>query len=88
MHPETAARYHVQNGDMVKLYNEQGAITLKAKLTKVTAPDTLVVYEMWLNDKDFNVNNTLKSLPADMGKKATGAPGIAFHDNFVALAKA
>ena len=39
-------------------------------------------------DKDFNVNNTLKSLPADMGKKATGAPGIAFHDNFVALAKA
>lgn len=87
INPVTAEKYNVKNGDMVKLYNEQGEIKLKAKLTKVTAPDTLVVYEMWLKDKDFNVNNTLKSIPADMGKKATGAPGIAFHDNFVALAK-
>lgn len=88
MHPDTAARYQVKHGDKVKLYNDQGDITLKAKITKETAPDTLVVYEMWLKDQKFNVNNTLKSLPADMGKKATGAPGIAFHDNFVALTKA
>lgn len=88
IHPDTAKQYGVENGDRIRLSNEQGEITLKARLTKAVAADTIVVYEMWLRDMAFNVNNTLKSIPADMGKKATGAPGIAFHDNFVTLAKA
>ena len=43
---------------------------------------------MWLKDTPFNINTTLHAIPSDMGKKATGSPGLAFHDNFVALVKA
>ena len=87
IHPETAAQYSVAEGDTVRLYNDTGEAVLKAHLTRMTAPDTLVVYQMWLKDLPFNINATLRAIPADMGKKATGAPGVAFHDNFVAVTK-
>jgi hypothetical protein len=47
----------------------------------------VVVYEIWYKDRKININTTLKAIPSDMGKKATGMPGIAFHDNFVAIKK-
>ncbi|MBF1687479.1 MAG: molybdopterin-dependent oxidoreductase [Selenomonas sp.] len=88
IHPNTAKQYHVAEGDMVRLYNDEGEVRLKTHLTRTVAPDTLVVYEMWLKDTPFNINTTLHAIPSDMGKKATGSPGLAFHDNFVALVKA
>ena len=88
IHPNTAEQYHVAEGDMVRLYNDEGEVRLKTHLTHTVAPDTLVVYEMWLKDTPFNINTTLHAIPSDMGKKATGSPGLAFHDNFVAMVKA
>lgn len=87
IHPDTAAEYRIENGDKVKIFNEQGSVEVKARLSRLTARDTVVVYEMWLKDNPFNINATLSATPADMGSKATGKPGIAFHDNFVALQK-
>ena len=85
--PQVAAKYSIRERDMVKMYNETGYITLPAKITETVPPDVVAVYEAWYKGKKFNVNYTVKAVPADMGKKATGMPGIAFHDNFVAIAK-
>ncbi|NLI91026.1 MAG: molybdopterin-dependent oxidoreductase [Peptococcaceae bacterium] len=87
IHPETAQKMGIQEKDNVKMYNDLGYIVLPAKITETVAQDIVVVYEAWYKDKNFNVNYTVKALPADMGKKATGMPGMAFHDNFVNIAK-
>ena len=88
MHPIVANRFGIKDKDQVKMYNDIGYIVLPAKVTETVSPDIVVVYEAWYKGKKFNVNYTVKAIPADMGKKATGSPGLAFHDNFVAIKKA
>ncbi|SMC44831.1 molybdopterin-dependent oxidoreductase [Sporomusa malonica] len=87
LHPSVATAYGIKDKDSVKMYNEIGYIILPAKVTETVSPDVVAVYEAWYKGKKFNVNYTVKAIPADMGKKATGSPGIAFHDNFVAIQK-
>jgi anaerobic selenocysteine-containing dehydrogenase len=87
IHPRVAASYGIKDNDNVKMYNELGYIVAPAKVTATISEDTVVVYEAWYKDQNFNVNYTVKAIPTDMGKKATGMPGIAFHDNFVNIEK-
>jgi len=87
IHPIVAAKLGIKDKNTVKMYNDLGYIILPAKITETVAPDTVVVYEAWYKNKNFNVNYTVKAIPADMGKKATGMPGLAFHDNFVNIEK-
>lgn len=87
IHPATASKYGIREDDNVKIYNDLGYVIVPARLSDVAPMDTVVVYEAWYKDKDFNINYTVKALPADMGEKATGMPGIAFHDNFVNIQK-
>jgi anaerobic selenocysteine-containing dehydrogenase len=88
IHPKVAERMDIKNGDSIKMYNDLGYIVVPAKITGTISEDIVVVYEAWYKDKNFNVNYTTKAIPADMGAKATGMPGIAFHDNFVNIVKA
>lgn len=87
IHPSLAAKYGIKDRDSVKMFNDIGYIVLPAKISELVPPDTVAVYEAWYKGKKFNVNYTVKAIPADMGKKATGSPGIAFHDNFVNIQK-
>lgn len=87
INPKAAARLNIKEGDILKMYNDLGYVTAPAKITGTVPEDTVVVYEAWYKDKNFNVNFTVKAIPADMGAKATGMPGIAFHDNFVNIEK-
>ncbi len=88
IHPVLAAKYGITEGNMVKVYNDLGSITVKAHLTRTTSPNVVVSYESWYKNSNFNVNYTLKATPSDMGKQATGNNGVAFHDNFVMIEKA
>lgn len=88
MHPELAAQYGVAEGDGVRLTSDVGYLVIKAKLTETVPKDAVVVYEAWFKDSPFNVNYLVKAVPADMGAYATGMPGLAFHDAFVAVEKA
>ncbi|WP_374711960.1 molybdopterin-dependent oxidoreductase [Symbiobacterium terraclitae] len=85
IHPRLAEQRGIKDGDMVRVYNDLGEVRLKARLTRTVPVDTVVAYEAWFKDSDFNVNNTVHPIPADMGKVMTGNDGIAFHDNFVEI---
>ncbi len=87
LHPDTAKSYGINDKDSVKMYNDLGYIIVPAKITTSVPPEIVVVYEAWYKDKNFNVNFTVKAIPSDMGRKATGMPGLAFHDNFVNITK-
>ncbi|WP_407313937.1 molybdopterin-dependent oxidoreductase [Desulfosporosinus sp. SB140] len=88
IHPKLAAKYGINENDLVKVFNDLGSITLKAHLTRTTSPEVIVSYEAWYKNSNYNVNYTVKAIPSDMGKQATGNNGLAFHDNFVMIQKA
>lgn len=87
IHPKLAKQFGIQNDDRVKVYNEIGEVTVLATLTETVPVNEIVIYETWYKDINFNVNYTVKATPSDMGKKATGNAGLAFHDNFVNIEK-
>ncbi|WP_028986184.1 molybdopterin-dependent oxidoreductase [Thermicanus aegyptius] len=88
MNPVLAREKGIREGDFVKVYNDLGYFIAPAKITQTVPMDTIAVYEAWYKGKDYNVNYTVKAIPADMGRFQTGMPGIAFHDNFVTIEKA
>ncbi|HYF92439.1 MAG TPA: molybdopterin-dependent oxidoreductase [Symbiobacteriaceae bacterium] len=88
IHPRLAERKGIKDGDIVRVFNKLGELRLKARITRVVPPDTVVTYEAWYKDSKFNVNLTVAAIPADMGKVMTGNNGIAFHDNFVDIERA
>jgi len=83
IHPKLAEAKGIKDGDMVRVFNKLGEVRLRARLTRLVPPDTVVTYESWYKDSKFNVNHTVAAIPADMGKLYTGNNGISFHDNFV-----
>lgn len=88
IHPVLAAKHGISDGDKVRVYNDLGEVVIKAKLTRIVPEDVVASYENWFWKSDFCLNNTVKAIPADMGKAKTGNPGISFHDNFVNIQKA
>lgn len=87
IHPDLAKEKGIKEGDMVKVYNNLGEVRIKAKITRLVPKDVVASYENWFWKSNFCLNNTVKAIPADMGKRNTGNPGIAFHDNFVNIEK-
>lgn len=87
IHPDLAKEKGIKEGDLVRVYNDLGEVKIKAKLTRLNPKDVVASYENWFWKSDFCLNNTVKAIPADMGKRNTGNPGIAFHDNFVNIEK-
>jgi anaerobic selenocysteine-containing dehydrogenase len=87
IHPNLARKHSIKDGDMVRVSNDLGEVEVKAKLTRVVPEDVIASYENWFWKSKFCLNNTVKAIPADMGKAKTGNPGLSFHDNFVNIQK-
>jgi assimilatory nitrate reductase catalytic subunit len=47
IHPDTANRYSIHNGQMVQISSRRGSIVVPAKITKIIRPDTLFVPYHW-----------------------------------------
>jgi anaerobic selenocysteine-containing dehydrogenase len=73
---------------MVRVFNEIGEERLRIKITDNVPADTLLMYENWFGKGNkFNVNNLVDDTSSDMGKYATGSPGVAIHDQFADIEK-
>ncbi|MGB3212826.1 MAG: molybdopterin-dependent oxidoreductase [Desulforhopalus sp.] len=88
INPVAAKAKNIADGDMVKVFNKVGNVTVKAKLTDNVAEDVILMYEAWFRKADFNVQNLVDDESSDMGSFKTGAPGVAIHDQFADIAKA
>lgn len=88
IHPQLAAEKGVKNDDTVRVFNAIGTMEVKAGLSQSVPKDTILMYEAWFKDFDFNVNTLVDDASADMGQLKTGAPGVAIHDQFADIEKA
>ncbi len=87
INPEDAKYKRIKTGDMVSVFNKQGILRLKAKVTDNTPVGTFMMYEQWYNNSIYNVNELVDDTPSDMGSFKTGAPGIALQDTYVNIRK-
>lgn len=88
INPVAAKAKKISDGDMVRVFNKVGDVTVKAKLTDNVAEDVILMYEAWFRNQDYNVQNLVDDESSDMGTFKTGAPGVAIHDQFADIAKA
>lgn len=83
LNPLDAAPREILEGDNVKVYNDQGMITRRARLNPEVLPGMVIIYQ---GGKE-PVNSLLSSLSADMGKKHGGSEGAALYNAFVEVEK-
>ncbi len=87
INPELAKNKGISQLDTVKIYNTFGELSIRAKITNNVPKDAIVLYEAWFRKLNYNVQNLVDDEPADMGKRNTGAPGVAIHDQFADIIK-
>lgn len=73
IHPDLAKKKSIKDGNMVKIINETGYMTLPAKITKMVPADTVVMYEGWWKGVNYTENFTVKALQEDMGEYQKGS---------------
>ncbi|HMH83091.1 MAG TPA: molybdopterin-dependent oxidoreductase [Gemmatimonadales bacterium] len=78
VHPDTAARWQVANGDILLLTSPHGAVRAPAWITPGVRPDVLAVptgqghkaYGRYAKDRSFNAFELLSDQPTDFGGRA------------------
>ncbi|MEH7501819.1 molybdopterin-dependent oxidoreductase [Neobacillus drentensis] len=87
IHSNVANELGIFNGEIVKVFNNQGSIEIKAVFSKQVPKDILMIYQGWYPDSDVNINQLIPVTQTDMGENVFGAKGIAFYDTFVSVEK-
>ena len=87
VNPADAKMKRVETGDTVAVFNKQGLLRVKAKVTDNVPEGTVMMYEQWYNNSIYNVNELVDDTSSDMGSYKTGAPGVALHDTYVNIRK-
>ncbi|MBU4130338.1 MAG: molybdopterin-dependent oxidoreductase [Proteobacteria bacterium] len=87
IHPKAAAQKGICDKDLVRVFNDQGQIVVRSRLTTTVPQDTLVLHEAWFKNKGYCVQNLVDDQSSDMGVFKTGSPGVAIHDQFADIEK-
>lgn len=87
IHPKAADKLGIFNGAIVRVFNEQGSIEIKAVFSHQVPTDILMIYQGWYPDSDVVINQLIPVTDTDFGESAYGSKGIAFYDTFVNVEK-
>lgn len=83
LHPALAQELQIAMDDRVRIYNQNGEMVLKAKLSPSVSPNCLQL----VHSNQLPVNRLISFIPSDMGKEMTGANGVALNHTLVNLEK-
>ncbi len=84
LNEEDAARRQINDGEMVRVWNDRGECKLVARISDRVKPGVAVALSIWWNKLSpgrTNVNQTVSQALTDIGAGAT------FYDNLVEVAK-
>jgi anaerobic selenocysteine-containing dehydrogenase len=87
VNPRVADKLGIFNGEIVRVFNDQGSIEIKAVFSKQVPRDILMIYQGWYPDSDVVINQLIPIADTDLGENAQGSKGIAFYDTFVTIEK-
>ncbi|OEF95827.1 molybdopterin-dependent oxidoreductase [Desulfuribacillus alkaliarsenatis] len=87
INPITATDLAIITGSMVKVFNQNGSIVAKARVSNDVPGNSIVFYQGWTPKSNVFVNDLVENQPTDMGNFVTGSPGVAFYNTFVNIQK-
>ena len=85
VHPDDAAARGIADGDMVRIHNDRGEFSVRARITDAVRPGVVVAVSVWwkkLSPDGRNANEVTSTALADMGGAAT------YYDVLVEVARA
>ncbi|OIQ61196.1 putative dimethyl sulfoxide reductase chain YnfF precursor [Moorella thermoacetica] len=96
--PVAARKRRLADGDLARVYNENGEIIARVRIEAGVQEGVAVAYEGWYGKDryqgkrlfsagDYNVNFLTSPRATDMGNLTTGFPGCAFYDCFVEVCR-
>lgn len=84
IHPEDAADREIRDGDRVRIFNDRGSFTARAKVTENARPGVVVALSVWwkkLSGDGSNANDVTSQRLTDLGSAAT------FYDALVEVSR-
>ena len=87
IHPKAATDLGITNGEIVKVYNDQACIEIKAVYSKQVPKDIVMVYQGWYPDSDITINELIPAQQEDTSNQASVFKHVAFYDTFVTVEK-
>lgn len=82
MHPSTARENEIYDDSLIRIFNEQGEIVIRAKYSADVHPKVLYLYP-----NHSRINQLIRFTSADMGKVVTGGKGNALNEIRVNIRK-
>lgn len=70
LHPDTARRERVRDGERITVSSVRGSITLAAAVSNRVPPGAVLVYEGWWRESGASVNDLTPDRLADLGSQA------------------
>ena len=87
IHPKVAKDIGITNGDIVKVYNDQACIEMKATCSKQVPKDIVMVYQGWYPDSDVSINDLISAKQKVSREASSVFHNYAFFDTFVNVEK-
>ncbi|WP_338469717.1 molybdopterin-dependent oxidoreductase [Niallia sp. XMNu-256] len=87
IHPNAATDLGITNGDIVKIYNEQACIEIKAICSKQVPKDIIMVYQGWYPNSDLTINELLPAEQDISSNQEFFSNNYAFFNTFVKVEK-
>lgn len=87
IHPKAAADIGISNGDIVKVYNDQACIEMKALCSKQVPKDIVMVYQGWYPDSDVSINDLISAKQEVSRESSSIFNNYAFFNTFVNVEK-
>ena len=84
IHSQDAASRGINDGDRVRIFNDRGAFTVKARVSEKARPGVVVALSVWwkkLTHDGCNANDVTSQGLTDLGAAAT------FYDTLVEVRK-
>jgi anaerobic selenocysteine-containing dehydrogenase len=87
IHPNSAKDLGITNGDIVKVYNDQACIEIKAVYSKQVPKDIVMIYQGWYPDSDITINELIRPQQEVTSNGFSLSKNIAFYNTFVTVKK-
>ena len=87
IHPKVAADIGITSGDIVKIYNDQACIEVKALCSKQVPKDIVMVYQGWYPDSDVSINDLISAKQEVSREPSSIFNKYAFFETFVNVEK-
>lgn len=87
IHPDIGTKLGITDGEIVRVFNEQGSIQIKAKFSKYVPKDIVMIYQGWYTNSHVTINNLISELQSVHDDPSSPNHGFAFYNTFVNVGK-